>query len=60
VSIGDIKWHLVATVSAQDSWLARTFTDGLLVIHGGEAVVKRYAGMMAETDRHLLMSISTP
>jgi hypothetical protein len=32
----------------------------LLVIHGGEAVVKRYAGMMAETDRHLLMSISTP
>jgi CubicO group peptidase (beta-lactamase class C family) len=58
VSIGDIKWHLVATVSAQDSWLARTFTDGLLVIHRGEVVVERYAGMMAETDHHLLMSIS--
>jgi hypothetical protein len=51
---------LVVTVSAQDSGLARSFTDDLLVIHGGEAVVKRYAGMMAETDRHLLMSISTP
>jgi hypothetical protein len=33
-----------------DSWLAKTFTDGLLVIHGGEVVFERYTGMMAETD----------
>jgi CubicO group peptidase (beta-lactamase class C family) len=41
-----------------DAWLAETFTDGLLVIHRGEVVVERYSGMMADTDRHLLMSIS--
>lgn len=41
-----------------DSWLDTTFTDGLLVIHGGEVVVERYTGNMAETDRHLLMSMS--
>lgn len=41
-----------------DSWFDITFTDGLLVIHGGEVVVERYTDIMAETDRHLLMSIS--
>jgi len=41
-----------------DAWLDETFTDGLLVIQGGEIRVEQYAGRMVETDLHLLMSIS--
>jgi CubicO group peptidase (beta-lactamase class C family) len=41
-----------------DTWFDETFTDGLMVIHDGATVVERYGGLMVETDRHLLMSVS--
>ena len=36
----------------------QTFTDAILVLHGGSVVFERYEGFMAPDDRHLLMSVS--
>ena len=41
-----------------NTWIEETFTDGLIVIHDGAIVLERYGGLMVETDRHLLMSVS--
>lgn len=38
--------------------MAETFTDAILVLHGGSIVFERYEGFMAPDDRHLLMSVS--
>jgi hypothetical protein len=41
-----------------DELLAETFTDGFLVIQDGAILTERYLDGMAETDTHLLMSVS--
>jgi len=41
-----------------DDLLAETFTDGFLVIQDGAILTERYLDGMAETDTHLLMSVS--
>ena len=38
--------------------LARTDTDGFLVLHRGRILVERYGGAMSETTPHLLQSVS--
>jgi len=38
--------------------LESTYTDGLLVIHGGAVLFEHYAGAMDASDTHLLMSVS--
>lgn len=41
-----------------DGWLAATYTDGLLVLHGHQVVLERYANGLTPDRRHLLMSVS--
>jgi CubicO group peptidase (beta-lactamase class C family) len=38
--------------------LEQTYTDGLLVLHGGSVIFEQYAGAMTADDTHLLMSVS--
>jgi CubicO group peptidase (beta-lactamase class C family) len=41
-----------------DHFLERTYTDGLLVLHGGTVVYEAYFNAMRPDSRHLLMSVS--
>jgi CubicO group peptidase (beta-lactamase class C family) len=41
-----------------DHFLERTYTDGLLVLHGGTVVYEEYFNAMRPDSRHLLMSVS--
>ena len=43
---------------AFDTFLERTYTDGILVLHGGAIVDERYFNSMRLDSRHLLMSVS--
>jgi CubicO group peptidase (beta-lactamase class C family) len=43
---------------AMDTFLERTSTDGILVLHGGAIVDERYFNSMRPDSRHLLMSVS--
>ena len=57
-SLDEFRVEIAGRSFDLDMWLDRTFTDALMVIHDGTVVMERYAGMMVEADRHLLMSIS--
>ena len=35
-----------------------TYTDGLMVVHGGDVLFEHYGGLMQPGDTHLLMSVS--
>lgn len=48
---------LSGTVPASEVF-ARTFTDGLMVVHDGAVVHEEYPGELAPTVRHLAMSVS--
>ena len=41
-----------------DHFLERTYTDGIVVLHGSTIVYERYLNSMREDSRHLLMSVS--
>jgi CubicO group peptidase (beta-lactamase class C family) len=41
-----------------DRFIERTYTDGLLVMHGGTVVYEEYFNGMRPDSRHLLMSVS--
>lgn len=47
----DRRWTLPEMFTA-------TFTDGLMVVKGGEVLHEYYGGLMSPTDTHLLMSVS--
>ncbi len=38
--------------------LDATYTDGLMIVHGGDLAFEHYGGLMKHTDTHLLMSVS--
>jgi len=40
------------------SFLERTYTDGIIVLHGGRVVMESYFNGMDKRSRHLLMSVS--
>ncbi|MDP9301200.1 MAG: beta-lactamase family protein [Actinomycetota bacterium] len=40
------------------TFLERTYTDGIIVLHGGRVVMESYFNGMAARTRHLLMSVS--
>ena len=40
------------------AFLERTYTDGIVVLHGGRIVYERYLNGMTPDTRHLLMSVS--
>src|SRR3954447_22859548 len=41
-----------------DAFLERTYTDGLLVLHGHQVRAERYFNGMTDSTRHLFMSVS--
>ena len=53
-----ITIHLDDTTQSFDAFLERTYTDGLVVLHGGSVVDERYGNSMGPDSRHLLMSVS--
>jgi len=57
--LGEIALHRVDGARATvDEVLDDTYTDAVVVVHGGRAVLERYAGETAPDTPHLLMSIS--
>lgn len=46
------------SLSTAEDVFAGTFTDAVMVLHGGEVVDERYFKGMTETTRHLVMSVS--
>ena len=40
------------------TFLERTYTDGIIVLHGGRVVMESYFNGMSAPTRHLLMSVS--
>ena len=40
------------------TFLERTYTDGIIVLHGGHVVMESYFNGMEKRSRHLLMSVS--
>ena len=40
------------------TFLERTYTDGIIVLHGGQVVMESYFNDMSPRARHLLMSVS--
>ncbi len=46
------------SVANLEEFLARTFTDSLLVLHGRHVVLERYRNHMTPGTRHLLQSVS--
>ena len=41
-----------------EQMLARTYTDGILVLHRGQVVLERYAGALTPERPHLAMSVT--
>jgi CubicO group peptidase (beta-lactamase class C family) len=53
-----IRVHADGLAKPLDAFLERTYTDGLVILHGGRIVDERYFNGMAPDSRHLLMSVS--
>ncbi|MGO9503125.1 MAG: serine hydrolase domain-containing protein, partial [Streptosporangiaceae bacterium] len=57
--LGEIALHRVDGAEAiVDDVLDSTYTDAVVVVHGGRVVLERYAGETGPDTPHLLMSIS--
>jgi CubicO group peptidase (beta-lactamase class C family) len=57
--LGKTMLHRVDGAAATvDEVLDETYTDAVVVVHGGRVVLERYAGETAPDTPHLLMSIS--
>jgi CubicO group peptidase (beta-lactamase class C family) len=56
--LSTIRVHADGLAKPLDAFLERTYTDGLVVLHGGRIVDERYFNGMAPDSRHLLMSVS--
>jgi CubicO group peptidase (beta-lactamase class C family) len=57
--LGETTLHRVDGAAAiVDEVLDDTYTDAVVVVHGGQVVLERYAGETAADTPHLLMSIS--
>ena len=56
--LGAIPLDGVECGSTLETFLQETYTDGFLVLRGGEILCERYFNGMEVTSRHLLMSIS--
>jgi hypothetical protein len=57
--LGEVALHRVGGAEAVvDEVLDDTYTDAVVVVHGGRVVLERYAGETAPDTPHLLMSIS--
>jgi 6-aminohexanoate-oligomer exohydrolase len=46
------------SIPGLEAFLSRTWTDGLLVMHGREVLLERYLNGMTASTRHLLQSVS--
>jgi len=57
--LGKVALHRVSgTEAIVDDVLEDTYTDAVVVVHGGRVVLERYSGETAVDTPHLLMSIS--
>ena len=50
--------HVDDQAQSFEEFLERTYTDGIVVLHGGEVAYERYCNSMRPDSRHLLMSVS--
>jgi CubicO group peptidase (beta-lactamase class C family) len=50
--------HVDDKAQSFEDFLERTYTDGIVVLHGGTIVFERYLNSMRPDSRHLLMSVS--
>ncbi|MEI2715215.1 MAG: serine hydrolase [Nocardioides sp.] len=58
LDLGSVQVGGLAMPGTVDDVIARTDTDGFLVLHQGELVFERYFGDMVRRSRHLVMSVS--
>jgi CubicO group peptidase (beta-lactamase class C family) len=57
--LGDVALHRAdGSESVVDAVLSETFTDAVVIVHGGRVVFERYAGETRPDTPHLLMSVS--
>jgi oligopeptide/dipeptide ABC transporter ATP-binding protein len=57
-SLDDVRFRIRGVEHTVGEMLARTDTDGFLVIHRGRIVTEWYGGAMTDTTPHLLQSVS--
>jgi CubicO group peptidase (beta-lactamase class C family) len=56
--LSGLRIHRDDRTAPLEEFLERTYTDGILVLHGGTIVFERYFNSMGPDSRHLLMSVS--
>src|SRR5690242_12415908 len=58
LDLDDVALDVAGSRTSVAAILARSFTDGFLVLHDGRVVAERYPGRMAAHQTHVLMSVS--